>query len=77
MSYILIDKSTDDSWEHASIVTNEDGTNKVFDTYAEAIIELNELQSGLIVGNSTITFDDNDVTDTRDVMEDEEDELPF
>ena len=35
--------------EYAIIVTHEDGTNKIFDTAVEAMVEVNDCQDGLIV----------------------------
>lgn len=52
--YIVIDKSTDDSWENAGIVTDEEGNNKVFDTFEEAEEEAKECQSAMIVGTDDI-----------------------
>jgi len=35
--------------DYATIVTNEDGSNKIFDTYDDALAEANECQDGLVV----------------------------
>jgi len=35
--------------DYAAIVTNEDGSNKIFDTYDDALAEANECQDGLVV----------------------------
>lgn len=45
--YIVIE--THGGAEYASIVTDEDGHNKVFDTKEEAQEECDELQDGIIV----------------------------
>ena len=46
--YIVIEKHG--GWEYASICTNEDGTNKLFNTLEEAQKEANDCQDGIIVG---------------------------
>lgn len=35
--------------EYATICMNEDGVNKVFDTYEEAVAEAGECQDGIVV----------------------------
>jgi hypothetical protein len=45
--YIVIENFPDPTW--AAIVTNEDGSNKVFDTSVQAQAEADECQNGIIV----------------------------
>ena len=47
MKYIVIE--THGGPEFAAIVTNEDGTNKVFDTLEEAVTETEDCQDGIVV----------------------------
>jgi hypothetical protein len=47
MSYIVIE--TFGGPEYAIIVTDEDGSNKVFDTKEEAQIEADDCQDGIIL----------------------------
>lgn len=47
--YIVIEKHG--GWEFATIVTNEDGTNKIFDTVEEAQAEADDCQDGLVIGD--------------------------
>lgn len=54
--YIVIEKHG--GWEYAIVVTNEDGTNKIFDTIEEAQIEANDCQDGIVVGDN-MTFENN------------------
>ena len=49
MSYIVIEKHG--GWEYASIVTDENGDNKLFDSLEEAQAEANECQDGFVVGD--------------------------
>lgn len=46
--YIVIE--VHGGWEYASIVVNEDGSNKVFKTYDEAAAERDNCQDGVVVG---------------------------
>lgn len=47
MDYIVIELFPEPAL--ATIVVNEDGTNKIFDSYEEAKQECNDCQDGLIV----------------------------
>lgn len=50
--YIVIEKHG--GWEYAAIVTNEDGSNKIFDTIEEAQLEADECQDGIVVGDDMV-----------------------
>jgi hypothetical protein len=47
--FIVIEKHG--GWEYASIVIDENGNNKVFDTIEEAQKEADDCQDGIVVGN--------------------------
>lgn len=51
--YIVIEKHG--GWEYAIIVTDENGNNKVFDTYEEAEIEAEDCQDGIIIPSEGFT----------------------
>ncbi len=47
--YIVIEKHG--GWEYATIITHEDGNNKVFDTKQEAQLEADDCQDAIVVGD--------------------------
>ena len=47
MAYIVIEKFG--GLEYAAIVTDEEGNNKIFDTFDEALEEAEECQDGVVV----------------------------
>ncbi len=51
--YIVIEKHG--GWEYATVVTDEEGNNKVFDTLLEATQEAKECQDGVVLGDG-MTF---------------------
>lgn len=56
MQYIVIEKHG--GWQYAGIVTDEDGNVKVFDSLEDAILEKEDCQDGIIVGDEPIEVDE-------------------
>jgi len=52
--YIVIEKGTTGTWEYASIVIDENGNNKIFNTIEEAQIEADDCQDGIVIGDNII-----------------------
>lgn len=52
--FIVIEKSG--GWEFASIIVNESGENKVFNTLAEAMEESDDCQDGIVVGDELVSM---------------------
>jgi len=53
--FIVIEKHG--GWEYATVVTDEDGDNKVFDNLEDAQEEADDCQEGIIVGDEMIDAD--------------------
>ena len=52
--FIVIEKAG--GWEFASIVTDEAGENKVFNTMEEALTEADECEDGIVVGDEVLSL---------------------
>lgn len=59
MEYIVIEKHG--GWQYATIVTDEEGNIKVFDTFEEAEREAFDCQDGLVVGDGMVELGEENV----------------
>jgi hypothetical protein len=57
--FIVIERGH--GWRYATVVTDEDGENKIFDTLEEAQAEADECQDGIVVGDEVISDETNEL----------------